>query len=252
LSSWAIVPAWGSIGASSRPPAIGGLADGLRARTGAESACMWKPHCWQYANPSGVWVPQRGQVVIAPWGAAAGATGGRITGAGDAYPVGISPSAIGDGGTVGGIVGSGSPSPGAPPSGPYAGTAPSGPDGRFGIGVPTQPPPGIGVGPDLATPPLWAGIAGALGASELPQLRQNFIPGGFSPWHTAHTTILGNPAGGGGVCARELPQFRQNDDPPGLSWPHIEQRIVPLTLNPIQVSQQPQVSGMGAGRFATP
>ena len=54
----------------------------------------------------------------------------------------------------------------------------------------------------------------------------------------------------------ELPQFRQNDYPAGLSWPHFEQRIgplsVPLTLNPIQVSQQPQVSGMGAGRFATP
>jgi hypothetical protein len=50
----------------------------------------------------------------------------------------------------------------------------------------------------------------------------------------------------------ELPQFRQNDDPAGLSWPHFEQRIVPLSLNPLQVSQQPQVSGMGAGRFATP
>ncbi|HEX7836057.1 MAG TPA: hypothetical protein VF469_01275 [Kofleriaceae bacterium] len=49
-----------------------------------------------------------------------------------------------------------------------------------------------------------------------------------------------------------LPQFKQNDDPAGLSWPHIEQRIVPLTLNPIQVSQQPLSTGMGASRFATP
>jgi len=86
----------------------------------------------------------------------------------------------------------------------------------------------------------------------VPQLRQNFMPDGFSPRHNVHTTMPGNPDGAGGVWAMELPQFRQNDEPPGLSWPQIEQRIVPLTLNLIQVSQQPQVSGMRAGRFATP
>jgi hypothetical protein len=63
---------------------------------------------------------------------------------------------------------------------------------------------------------------------------------GFSPRQTPHTEMPGNPCGEPGVCAkacalepaepdeRELPQFRQNDDPAGLSWPHFEQRIVPL------------------------
>ena len=89
-------------------------------------------------------------------------------------------------------------------------------------------------------------------AKALPQLRQNFIPGGFSPRHTLQT-LPGNGRGAAGVCpcAKELPQFRQNDDPGGLSWPHIEQRIVPLTLNPSRVSQQDPASGMAAGRFAT-
>jgi hypothetical protein len=67
--------------------------------------------------------------------------------------------------------------------------------------------------------------------------------------------VLGNPGAGIWVgayaCASELPQFRQNDDPAGLSWPHIEQRIVSPTLNPIQVSQQPEGTGMGTGWFAT-
>lgn len=78
--------------------------------------------------------------------------------------------------------------------------------------------------------PGGAAIAGALGAvavSPDPQLRQNFIPGGFSPRHTAH--IVGNPPLTAGVCATavvsELPQLRQNDDPGGLSWPQTEQRI---------------------------
>jgi hypothetical protein len=123
----------------------------------------------------------------------------------------------------------------------------------IGPGIGIWPGIGIGVGPGRgAIGAPNAGSAAPVGVNALPQLRQNFIPGGFSPRHMPQTMTLGNPACGGGVCARELPQFRQNDDPPGLSWPHIEQRIVPLTLNPIQVSQQPQVSGMGAGRFATP
>jgi hypothetical protein len=72
------------------------------------------------------------------------------------------------------------------------------------------------------------GIAdGGAPASALPQLRQNFMPAGFSPRHTPHT--VGNPGPCAGVCpnagANELPQLRQNADPDGLSWPHIEQRI---------------------------
>jgi hypothetical protein len=97
------------------------------------------------------------------------------------------------------------------------------------------------------------GPAAAAG-SALPHWRQYFIPTGFSPRHTPHT-MPGNPcaaAGVGAKAASELPQFKQNDDPGGLSWPHIEQRIVSPTLNPIQVSPQPPATGMGAGRFATP
>ena len=102
------------------------------------------------------------------------------------------------------------------------------------IGLPIDGPPiGAGniVGPCPIDPAPYAGITGLLVASALPQLRQNFMPGGFSPRHTGQ--MLGNPGAGGGVCAKacallvnELPQFRQNDDPAGLSWPHIEQRIV--------------------------
>jgi hypothetical protein len=178
-------------------------------------------------------------------------------------PVGMSAgdTGDGDGGIDGGTVGSAGllPIPGMPPSGPYAGTAPGG-----GVGDPIGPegipdsaaPSGLGVGPGRGRPigVPNAGAPGLVTGSALPQLRQNFMPSGFSPRHT--TQMPGNPGAGGGVCAtacaRELPQFRQNDDPVGLSWPHIEQRIVPLTLNPIRVSQQPQGSGMGASRFATP
>jgi hypothetical protein len=115
-----------------------------------------------------------------------------------------------------------------------------------------------------------AGLTGVPNAGEpardcrsaLPQLRQNFMPGGFSPRHAAHTDMPGNPGGDAGVCPKacaaevpevsELPQFRQNEAPTGLSWPHFKQRIDSLTVNPIQVSQQPEVSGMGTDRFATP
>jgi len=200
---------------------------------------------------------------VLPWAA------GRSAGA--ARLVGIIPSAIGDGdgAIAGGTVGSGgsAPIPGMPPIGPNGGTAPAGsdgkppigPDGMPGIGPPSGPAAGRGMGPGRPIGPTNAGDPALDCASALPQLRQNFMPGGFSPRHTPHTEMPGNPCTEGGVCAKacapdvsELPQFRQNDDPAGLSWPHIEQRIVPLTLNPIQVSQQPQVSGMHAGWFATP
>jgi hypothetical protein len=130
--------------------------------------------------------------------------------------------------------------PGAPNAG-----APIGGGDIIGGGTPGAPRPGAPI----------TGIADDA-VSALPQLRQNFMPGGFSPRHTPQ--IVGNPGGGAGVwpwawgpAANELPQFRQNDDPAGLSWPHIEQRIGPLTVYPWRVSQQPLVSGMASGRFAT-
>jgi len=91
------------------------------------------------------------------------------------------------------------------------------------------------IGGDAIGPAGGIICAGTFGCeafwSALPQLRQNFMPGGFSPRHTLQVLDVGNPWGRAGVCpnagANELPQFRQNDDPGGLSWPHIEQRIGP-------------------------
>lgn len=116
-------------------------------------------------------------------------------------------------------------------------------------GAPNAGPP---IGGPMPGAPYGGGAPGGaiIGPTPLvesapPQLRQNFIPGGFSPRHAGQ--IVGNPGPPPGVWAKacgadpvganELPQFRQNDEPAGLSWPHIEQRIVPLTLNPYRVSQ---------------
>jgi hypothetical protein len=100
-----------------------------------------------------------------------------------------------------------------------------------GIGPPIGP--GIPTDPGRPVGPKDAGDPTPGCESALPQLRQNFMPAGFSPRHVPHSKMPGNPCAAGGVCAKELPQFRQNDDPAGLSWPHFEQRIGPLTLNPI-------------------
>jgi hypothetical protein len=67
----------------------------------------------------------------------------------------------------------------------------------------------------------------------VPQSRQNFMPGAFSPRHDGQNTAPpGNPVPATGVCcwtagAIALPQFKQNDEPGGLSWPQTEQRIAP-------------------------
>jgi hypothetical protein len=76
-----------------------------------------------------------------------------------------------------------------PPIGP--GMAPGiGPGMAPGIG------PGIGIGPAIGPGrPAKPGEAAA-GARALPQLRQNFMPGGFSPRHTPHTAAAGNPEAG--------------------------------------------------------
>jgi hypothetical protein len=73
-------------------------------------------------------------------------------------------------------------------------------------------PPIIGVG----------GIPGAPGVNTVPQLRQNFMPGGFSARQAGQ--VAGNPAPAPGVCpakpaapASWLPQLRQNIEPGGLS-----------------------------------
>src|SRR5262245_53478600 len=91
------------------------------------------------------------------------------------------------GGIDGGTVGSDLPDiPGMSPSGPYAGIGladgawPIGPDGIPDIAAPS----GLGVGPGRErTRGAFAG-APALCGSALPQLRQYFMPGGFSPRHT--------------------------------------------------------------------
>jgi hypothetical protein len=127
---------------------------------------MCRPHCWQYAKPTGVDVPHRGHVIIPPPDGRAGATttgGGTIAGA--------------DGGAIIGAPPSGAPIMGAPPS--IAGDP--------GVVWPKLVPherqnfiPGgfsprhtvqITGNPDAAT-----GVC----ARALPQLRQNDDPGGLS------------------------------------------------------------------------
>jgi hypothetical protein len=156
---------------------------------------MWRPHCWQYANPIGVAVPHRGHSAVF-----AGDDGRATGGGGSAAGVIIGGAAIG--------------------------------------------------GPIIGAPPIGGGALGAAAASPLPQLRQNFMPGGFSPRHVPQ--ITGNPGDDGGVCPyagggadSALPQFRQNDDPAGLSWPQIEQRI----SVPEAVSQPARRAGMVSGWF---
>jgi hypothetical protein len=95
-------------------------------------------------------------------------------------------------------------------------------------------PGGVANGPDggiigAPRPGAKEGEPGVVCCNVAPQLRQNFIPGGFSPRHAPQ--ITDNPAPGPGVCAvgggaSALPQFRQNDEPTGLWWPQLEQRSI--------------------------
>jgi hypothetical protein len=169
-------------------------------------------------------------------------------------------SACGADGAARGTDGSGPGVPGrAPGPGIVGGMAPGGGTGVAngpGGGMPGPGPkaPIAGTGGDAIGPDGASGTFGELAASALPQLRQNFMPGGLSPRHTWHV-FEGNPCGRAGVCpnagASELPQLRQNDDPGGLSWPHFEQRIGPLTLNPLRACSNKRGAGMAPGRFAT-
>jgi hypothetical protein len=107
---------------------------GADGRLAGSAACIWNPHCWQNAKPSGVWVPQRGHATVA-WDCARGigAAGGGI-------------AAIGAG--IGGsIVGS------LPMPWPYAGGAgkpPIGPDGAPSIGPAIAGGSGSGPGGGIA------------------------------------------------------------------------------------------------------
>jgi hypothetical protein len=82
------------------------------------------------------------------------------------------------------------PMPGPIPGGGIMGGAgDSGPGGGMpGGGMPGGGMPGAAIG----------GPGGCTG-SALPQLRQNFMPGGLSPRQTGHW--VGNPGGGAGVGA---------------------------------------------------
>ena len=133
-----------------------------------------------------------------------------------------------------------------------------GPPGAFAIGIGAgvangpgggMPPPG---GDIIGAPTAGPGAnAGAALASDAPQLRQNFIPGGFSPRQLPQ--ITGNPPPPPGVCAgaaaSAVPQFKQNDDPGGLWWPQAEQRSITPLLP--RVSRKASTWEMARGRFAT-
>jgi hypothetical protein len=122
------------------------------------------------------------------------------------------------------------------------GTTPGGGKAAPGTSVARGPAGGMpGIAPGC-------GVGAVAACSDVPQLRQNRIPGGFSPRQAGQ--IAGNPAPVAGVfaapAASAVPQFKQNDDPGGLSWPHIEQRI---GLSPQPISQQRTAAGMASGRF---
>src|SRR5262245_11962286 len=134
--------------------------------------------------------------------------------------------------------------------GPAVGGGIAGPGGGSllgsGAGVANGPGGGIADGAIIGAP-----TATGPAASDTPQLRQNFMPGGFSPRHALQ--IVGNPPLAAGVCASAaasaLPQFKQNDDPGGLWWPQAEQR----SIDPLwhRVSRKARRSGMAHGLFAT-
>jgi hypothetical protein len=128
-----------------------------------------------------------------------------------------------------------------------------------GGGVAKAPPGGIPGGGAIIGAPTpggpeggaKAGDPGVVAASDAPQLRQNFIPGGFSPRQLPQ--ITGNPAPPPGVCAgaadSAVPQFKQNDDPGGLWWPQAEQRSITPLLP--RVSRNTKRWEMVPGGFAT-
>jgi hypothetical protein len=106
----------------------------------------------------------------------------------------------------------------------------------FGGGASTGTAADDGLGDDCA-PRIGGAVMSAGGrptaGKPLPQLRQNFIPTGFSPLQVGQ--ITGNPGTTTGVCAASpLPQFRQNAAPTGLSWPHAEQRIQSLVYESLE------------------
>jgi hypothetical protein len=158
---------------------------------------MCSPHCWQYAKPTGVGVPQRGHVIMLPCAGGLGiAADGDTTTFGDEPPIG----AIAGGGTTPGAVDGITPGGGiglfcgaivgAIPAA-IAGASIGAPDGDI-IGAPPMAPSAPPVGGGIGVPPP-IGIAPALWPSALPHARQNFIPGGFSPRQTPQ--ITGNPVG---------------------------------------------------------
>ena len=199
------------------PAATGGRDARRRARLAPGSvgaiACMCRPHCWQYAKPTGVGVPQRGHVIVPLRGCAAtrsaagrrrlprgrpGAVGGR-PGCRQRrrrrMPRSAGPAWL--------------PAPAAASGGPVGGAIIGGADRRCHASARRRGADPRRLMPDRLGRP----------ASALPQLRQNFIPGGFSPRHARQ--IVGNPGPAPGVCSMRrrararVPQFRQNDDPAG-------------------------------------
>jgi hypothetical protein len=167
-------------------------------------AFMCRPHCWQYAKPTGVGVPQRGHAIV----------DGVEDGRGDASgPRGMPPPPVPAPITGGGVA-----------NGPAGGIIGAPIPGAKGSAPPTRAAPPEG-GAECRSN---AGEPGVVACNAPPQLRQNFIPAGFSPRHEGQ--ITGNPAACAGVCvgggASALPQLRQNDDPGGLWWPQDEQRSI--------------------------
>ncbi len=160
--------------ASTKAAPIGAL-DGDRWRDSCPGSVgaigwMWSPHCWQYANPTGVDVPHRGHVIVL----ALGRTGATVGVAGV-------PSGIPGAGMFGKGVGIGALDATSASDAPHdrQNFMPGGLSPRQTLQMMGNPPPAAGV--------CW--IAGA---SALPQFKQNDDPNGLSWPQTRH--FIGLPA----------------------------------------------------------
>ena len=155
-------PVGGRIRTATPPPEPGSVgAIALRCR----------PHCWQYANPTGVGVAQRGHVIVLPAGVGRGDTT-------DGEAIGPPGAGAISGPGAGDIIGA----PTAGPNGFIAGVvgciASVAPQLRQNFMLPGFSPRHCAQ-MTVGNPDAGGGVAVGGGASAVPQFKQNDEPGGL-------------------------------------------------------------------------
>jgi hypothetical protein len=171
-----------------------GATGALRAPTAAapgadeDSRC---PQCWQKAKPTGVPLPQAGQIALGADAAGCGAIGCGAIGCG----------------AIGCACGCDCDATAAPTSGPAL-------DRSAAIVAALPNPDAAGAAP-----------GGALASSEVPHILQKFIPGGLSVPHALQVVPAAADAGlGAAAASRRWPQSWQNSEPSRLTFPQWVQR----------------------------